>query len=892
MSLQEAFQQVLSTYLDARRSAEHVDKDLPIWDLFEQIERSLEESRVLDKYPNVDLEWSIGHGSLSRIPWIALLDERETGTNQSGRYLVYLFREDMSGLYLSYSQGASRPTDLYGGSVGEALLQIRAEQIRRRSSGLRESGFSLDSGIDLVTDTDRGRRYEKSTAAYKFYESGKLPSEEELFADLENLLDVYDRHAGPGEPRLSLEVDRGVLERAVDNVIRPAIVERGDLSEGGKEEYQHSDIIPKATPNLTPDRLSESPSRVVLKALKADVNLLSGAWDHSPAAELFGSVSKGEVRKEVSNFLFGEAELVDRAERFLSWGKPREASEGKTAEITGTTASYLLSLSDPQEYAFCKTSRAYRPAVKALLGDNEVRSDWPERIAHARTFYKTVLSILKEEYDLPFFDLMHVHIAFFLAENEVENAPWGERTLNGEEEFGEDVKQEVYKISAPRAEQRQWKECVEKGHIHVEGDKVGDLRQYVGDEELISAFYEHYWPDPYDSMQKASEKARELRTLTEIDPGDLIVAGEGEDKVLAVGEVVSPGYDWKSDAGEPGHLLHVDWQTGYEQDIDPRPEWEGKTVKQLSPDFIEEVLLAPSEEKPETYSVEKATENLFYGRSSFNSWLDRLRTKKNLILQGPPGVGKTFVSRRLAYALLGEKDDDRVEMVQLHQSYSYEDFIRGYRPTSDGGFRLQDGVFFRFCERASKDTENDHVFIIDEINRGNLSKIFGELMMLIEPDKRGSEYAMQLPNRREGEDPFGESFYVPDNLHLLGMMNTADRSLAMVDYALRRRFAFVEIEPRFASLQFRSHLRSRGADDELVERVVSRLSSLNKAIAEDNSLGDGFKIGHSYFCPSSAETPDWEWYLKVVTREVEPLLKEYWFDDQETAQKHVEDLKA
>jgi hypothetical protein len=892
MSLQEAFQQVLSTYLNARRSTEHVDKNLPVWDLFEQIERSIEEATVLDKYPNINLKWSIGQGNLAHIPWVAFLDERETDTNQSGRHPVYLFREDMSGLYLAYNQGAARPTELYGNAVGEALLQTRAERIRRRSSGLRELGFSLDSGIDLATDTERGRGYEKSTAAYKFYESGQLPSDEELFADLDSLLEVYDRSLGRGESRLSLKVDRGVLESAVDNVIRPAIVERGDLNEGGKEGYQHSDIIPTATPNLTPERISESPSRAVLKALQADVNLLSGTWDHSPAAEFFRSVSKGEARKEVSNFLFGEAELVGRAERFLSWGETQEASEGKTAEITGTTASYLLSLSDPQEYAFCKTQRAYRPAVKALLGDNEVRSDWPERIAHARAFYNEVLSILQEEYDLPFFDLMHVHIAFFLAENEVESASWGERTVNGVDELNEDEEGKVYKISAPNGEQEQWKECVEKGYIHVEWDKVGDLRQYVGDEELISAFYEHYWPAPYDSMQKASEKARELRTLTEIDPGDLIVAGQGEDKVLAVGEVVSPGYEWKSETGEPGHVLHVDWDSSCEQDIDPRSEWEEKTLKQLPPDFVEEVLEAPSEEHPEPYSVEKATENLFYGHNSFTSWLDRFRTKKNLILQGPPGVGKTFVSRRLAYALIGEKDDDRVEMVQLHQSYSYEDFIRGYRPTSDGGFRLQDGVFFRFCERAIKDTENDYVFIIDEINRGNLSKIFGELMMLIEPDKRGSEYAMQLPNRREGEDPFGEAFYVPDNLHLVGMMNTADRSLAMVDYALRRRFAFVEMEPRFESSEFQSYLRRQGADEDLIERIVTRLVSLNEDISNDSSLGDGFRIGHSYFCPSNDETPKEAWYQKVVNREIEPLLKEYWFDDQQTAQNHVEALKA
>jgi 5-methylcytosine-specific restriction endonuclease McrBC GTP-binding regulatory subunit McrB len=270
--------------------------------------------------------------------------------------------------------------------------------------------------------------------------------------------------------------------------------------------------------------------------------------------------------------------------------------------------------------------------------------------------------------------------------------------------------------------------------------------------------------------------------------------------------------------------------------------------------------------------------------------VDRLEKRKNLILQGPPGVGKTYVSKRLAFALMGEMATSRVQMVQLHQSYTYEDFIRGYRPQPDGGFYLRDGIFFRFCERAKDDLQNDYVFIIDEINRGNLSKIFGELMMLIEPDKRGPEEAVPLAYQREERDPFGRRFYVPENVHLLGMMNTADRSLAMVDYALRRRFAFVEMEPRFDSNRFEQFLHERGAEEDMIERIRGRLQSLNEEIANDSNLGEGFRIGHSYFCPSKEEIPNERWYREVVRREVAPLLKEYWFDDPETAEEHVEAL--
>lgn len=151
-----------------------------------------------------------------------------------------------------------------------------------------------------------------------------------------------------------------------------------------------------------------------------------------------------------------------------------------------------------------------------------------------------------------------------------------------------------------------------------------------------------------------------------------------------------------------------------------------------------------------------------------------LQMKKNIILQGAPGVGKTFVAERLAFSLMGKPDLERVMTIQFHQSYSYEDFIMGFRP-STSGFELRRGAFYTFCKKAESDKNHDYFFIIDEINRGNLSKIFGELFMLIENDKRGKSLQLLYSD---------EQFSIPENLYIIGMMNTADRSLALLDYAL------------------------------------------------------------------------------------------------------------
>lgn len=295
--------------------------------------------------------------------------------------------------------------------------------------------------------------------------------------------------------------------------------------------------------------------------------------------------------------------------------------------------------------------------------------------------------------------------------------------------------------------------------------------------------------------------------------------------------------------------------------------------------------VSPTPIKP--YTQTDAHADLFMSEEKLAELRDQLARKKNLVIQGPPGVGKTFVARRLAYLLMGAMDESRVEIVQFHPSMSYEDFVMGLRPDPKaGGFTLKPGVFHRFCQKARANPGQPHVFIIDEINRGNLAKIFGELMMLIETDKRGDQHAVTLAYESESSPRFS----VPANLYLVGTMNTADRSLALVDYALRRRFAFVGLEPEFGE-RFQAHLAARACPADFVQSLCTKLKTLNDQIAADTrSLGFGYQIGHSYFCGEGQISAPESWLREIVRFEIRPLLEEYWMDDPKRAQAEAEKL--
>lgn len=287
-------------------------------------------------------------------------------------------------------------------------------------------------------------------------------------------------------------------------------------------------------------------------------------------------------------------------------------------------------------------------------------------------------------------------------------------------------------------------------------------------------------------------------------------------------------------------------------------------------DLIREENPASKETPRDEYKKRDFLNDVYMTEKSYDSLVAVLRNKKNIILQGAPGVGKTFAARRLAWSMMGEKDNDRVKLVQFHQNYSYEDFVMGYKPVKNG-FELKRGVFYRFCQDAANQPEKDFFFLIDEINRGNLSKIFGELLMLIEKDYREERVTLAYEDR---------TFFVPENLYIIGMMNTADRSLAMIDYALRRRFSFFEMEPGFDSDGFIRY--QNGLHNETLNELISRVKDLNRKIAADRSLGKGFCIGHSYFCSQQECTE--EWLHAVVDYDILPMLREYWFDDDASLQ--------
>jgi len=317
------------------------------------------------------------------------------------------------------------------------------------------------------------------------------------------------------------------------------------------------------------------------------------------------------------------------------------------------------------------------------------------------------------------------------------------------------------------------------------------------------------------------------------------------------------------------------------------------TLEDASPEAVSSGASTTIEKAFTPYAIaDIVSDGCFLTSGDLDGLLALLRHKKNLVLQGPPGTGKTWLARRLAYALVGAKDPSRVTAVQFQPSLSYEDFVRGWRPHAGkdgvGGLRLTDGVFLECVNAALTDPEETFVLVIEEINRGNPAQILGELLTLLETDKRDPSEALRLAYPRHAD----ERVHIPPNLHIIGTMNIADRSLALVDLALRRRFAFRNLTPQLNDA-WRAWCQAAGAPDPMVDLVAQRMATLNSVIGADSRLGEQFCVGHSYVTPPKAGVSDWSnWYRTVVETEIGPLLDEYWYDDPATARQNRAALVA
>ena len=446
----------------------------------------------------------------------------------------------------------------------------------------------------------------------------------------------------------------------------------------------------------------------------------------------------------------------------------------------------------------------------------------------------------------------------------------------------EDVETIHYWLYSPGEGAEIWEDCYDNGIMAIGWDKIGDLSQYSSKTEMKEAMKNNIDPErPYTMAAHAT-----WQFTNSMKPGDVVFAKKGRNTVIGRGVVLSD-YEFDDSREYTKNIRKVKWTHKGEwphpgqaamktlTDITSFTDYVDKLQSLFESDEVNDV--EPEEATYRSYGKDKFLEEVYMDETNYNTLVGLVQKKKNVILQGAPGVGKTFVAKRLAYSIMGVKDPNRVMMVQFHQSYSYEDFIMGFRPT-ERGFELNRGSFYSFCKNAEIDSENDYFFIIDEINRGNLSKIFGELFMLIENDKRGVELKLLYSD---------EKFSVPDNVYIIGMMNTADRSLAMLDYALRRRFAFYEMRPGFNTNGFIQY--RKGLNNAKFDKLIQCVEQLNESISMDESLGEGFCIGHSYFC--NLDEISEQTLAAIVEYELIPLLKEYWFDDSVKVKTWTENLR-
>tara|TARA_B100001057_G_scaffold496859_1_gene599444 strand:+ start:97 stop:2034 length:1938 start_codon:yes stop_codon:yes gene_type:complete len=426
----------------------------------------------------------------------------------------------------------------------------------------------------------------------------------------------------------------------------------------------------------------------------------------------------------------------------------------------------------------------------------------------------------------------------------------------------------------------QWDNFKNNNLIAIGWDNLGDLSKFKSKQEIFDKLKDERSegdPDPRNDALCCYDFVNSMKV------NDLVFVKKGTSKLVAYGKIIGD-YKYDENLSEYRNIRSVEWINIKENDIDPIT---GKTLTNFNkyPETVEKYLKLMANDNNKDLDLNELKDT-FFSEEFFNNIIDTLKVKKNIILQGPPGTGKTFISKKLAERITGKKEN--IFSIQFHQSYSYEEFVVGYKPNSEGNFALQRGSLIQICEKAKQNENENFVMFIDEINRANISKVFGELLSLIENDKRGPENAVKILYSENDIN-----FYIPGNLYFICAMNTADRSLKMVDYALRRRFSFFEFKPEFDKPEFKNFLKDKNVNAKTIDRIVNNISKVNQQISDDNfELGDGYCIGHSYFCPkdNSSDSFGDQWYEQIIEYEIKPLINEYYFDKPDQAKELIDTL--
>jgi MoxR-like ATPase len=668
MPMKDVIQKILEIYPTARATTAFGGPH-EIQTLFNEFRREVEALPAVKANRNLRVRSSYGRGNWAAVPWLAIMDSRETDTTQKGTYIVFLFREDGAGCHFKLAQGV---TDLQNAMSRKAAieeLKRRAHNVRAMFPEMEASSFDRGEGDYLNATHGLAELYEASSIYSKYWSSGSIPDAEQLNADIAELVDLYERF-----------------------------------------------VISKLT----------SP----------------------PLHEVSADIKERRI-----------------------W-----------AIATGTGGS-------------------------------------------------------------------------------------------------------------------QWPNFLQSQTVAIGWDTLGDLKHYKNQEEFELALL----GDESGGRRKTNNARCLYQFVYEISVGDYVVVKSGRKNIFGVGEVVSD-YEYQPEKDAFKNIRRVKWLKTEPAEF-PGTGTAIKTLTEITsyPTFVNfikkylelETYTENEQEEEENtsfdvYDVNRIIEEgCFLDKEEIEALIEKLRVKKNIILQGPPGTGKTWLGKRLAYALMGRKDNRRIRPVQFHANMSYEDFVRGWRPSGEGRLVLQDGPFLEAIEDA-RNSSQPYIVVIEEINRGSPAQIFGEMLTLLEANKRGASDALELTYRKFSE----EKIYIPSNLYVIGTMNIADRSLALVDLAFRRRFAFIDLSPCFNAKWEKWLFEKFEIPEKLINGIRARVSNLNQAISDDSMLGPNMMIGHSYFIPPEGEDlgDGEQWYRSVIRTEVAPLLREYWFDSRERADQEIERL--